>query len=823
VSRLPLALALATLGCATGGGVFTQHNDNARTGAVLDEVVLDTHSVKASTFGRVARLPLRGSLYAQPLYVPAVAVSGGRQDLVIVATMHNQVYAFAADGRAAPVWGPVSLGPPVALPDREIGGTRYRDIYGEVGVMSTPVVDPARGALFVVAATKEGGAFVHRLHRLDLATGAAQRPPVVIAAPGFLSQRQSQRSALLLSRDKVYVAFASYGDRCPYAGWVLAYDAETLAQRQALATSAGEGVGIWMGGQGPAADEHGDLYLLTSNRILDQGECPQRHPVDLSNSIVKLGGDNLAPLTSFTPANNKRLNDEDGDLGGAGALLVPGTDLVLGAGKEARVFLVDRRNMGGFAPDRDDRQPGVVQRFFANRERCPKGKLGGPECHHIHSTPIVWDGPSGPWIYVWPENDYLKAYRFDRAAGKIDCRGAPDPDCDPISLSTTRDPGDLPGGSPGMPGGFLSLSAHGKEPGSGIIWAFHPWDGNANQKLVDGVLRAYDASDLSRELWSTMQNRDRDELGPYPKFSWPTIADGRVYAATFAGLAGRVRLEATSGHGPALAGGPGVRLYLAWTADDGQLRWAASANGRSFSEPAAGPGKSLLGPALAGDERAVYLAWVAPDGAVQVGRGRDPGGLAPVALDARTEAAPALAAGGGRLFVAWRTGGALHVARADASADRFEAAQTFAEPGFGSPSLAFVDGKLLLAWATLEGRLVVAEVSASGLGARRVVDESSGAGPALVGARSSGARAADLHLFWAAGHEPLTLNVRTADEGAAFSYKLPFEDETSERPAAASVGARLFVAWRDDSPAHHLHVARYNPGELSVYGLLGRR
>jgi hypothetical protein len=839
VSALRLLPLAALLGCAeAAGGVFTQHNDNARTGATLAETVLGNANVNVNQFGRVARLPVRGSIFVQPLVVPGVAVAGGRRDLVVVATMHNTVYAFAADGvPPAPLWGPVSLGPPIPLPDPEIGPRGYKDIYGEVGVMSTPVVSPERNALYVQAATKEGGRFVHRLHRLDLGTGAAQRPPVEIAAPGFESQRQSQRSALLLSHGSVYVTFASYGDRCPYRGWMFAYDADTLAQRAVFVSSSGQGVGLWMGGQGPAADEGGDVYALTSNIIQENERCPVRHPVDLSNSILRLRGDTLAVATSFTPANNARLNDEDGDLGGAGALLVPGSNLLLGAGKEARVFLVDRTAMGGFDPERDDRQPGVVQRFFANRERCPKGKLGGPDCHHIHSAPVTWQGPMGTWIYVWPENDFLKAFRFDPAAGRIDCRGAPDPDCDPISQSTTMDPENVPGGSHGMPGGFLSVSANGSQAGSGLVWAFHPYTGNANQKLVDGVLRVYDAADLTHERWSSRQNVDRDDLGPYPKFTWPTVARGRVYAPTFAALTGRVLLDALSEAGPALAAGLGGRLFVAWTGIDARLNLASSTNGRTLAGKIVLDDRSPRGPALAADEGVLYLGWVGVDGRLAVSRstalaggftrlGEVVGGTPAWGLAAQSDASPALAVGGGRVTVAWRAPDqriGLMWAATGAPAFLETDRVMLAEQTLGPPALAVVEGKLLLSWTGTDKRLNLAEVGSGGaLRAKRTLDETSGSGPALVGRRSSGGAAPDLHLFWAGTDAGSRLNVTTADDGdtAAFGVPLTFDDPTVLRPAATLYDGRLFVAWRGNDAAHHLTLARYNPGELSIYGLL---
>jgi hypothetical protein len=559
-----------------------------------------------------------------------------------------------------------------------------------------------------------------------------------------------------------------------------------------------------------------------------------RHPVDLSNSIVRLSGDTLAVATSFTPANNVRLNNEDGDLGGAGPLLVPGTNLLLGAGKEARFFLVERTAMGGFDPARDDRQPGVVQRFFANRDRCPAGKLGGGDCHHVHGTPVYWKGPMGPWIYVWPENDYLRAFRFDPVSQRIDCRGAPDPDCDSISRTTTMDPENLPGGSHGMPGGFLSISANGSEAGSGIVWGLHAYAGNANQKLVDGILRAYDASDLGKERWNSRQNLDRDDIGPFAKFTWPTIARGRVYAPTFVALTGRTVTGAISEFAPGLAAGPGGRLYLAWTGTDGHINVVSSSNGRAFADTdrVTLPDTSTAGPAVAADESTVYLAWVGADGHLVVGRTIAAGfarmggvvtGTPAAAMAGTSDASVALAVGGGRLVVAWRGGDQrINVMSAATSAAAFDDAGklTLSETTLGPPGLAFVEGKLFLSWTGPDRRLNLAELTGGTLIGKRTLGDASSTGPALVGVRSIGAAAPDLHLFWTGVGDAPALNVRTAGDSAAFDFKLTFDDRTTERPSATVHAGGIFVAWRENDPAHHIRVARYNPGELSVYGLL---
>ncbi|MFF7725519.1 hypothetical protein [Streptomyces sp. NPDC008001] len=504
--------------------VTTQHNDNRRTGANLHETTLTPLTVGRETFGKLFTRAVDGQIYAQPLVVPGVHVPGaGRRDVVYAATMHNSVYAFDAHdpGAAAPLWR-TSLGPSVPLPDPEIGPSGYRDIAAEVGIVSTPVIDTARQVLYAVAFTKDADGHHHTLHALDLATG---RPvlggPVRIAAdvPGtgegssggriaFVSRRHVQRAALTLANGRVYMAFASYGDRRPYHGWVLAHDAATLSLVGAYVTTPGTRMGgIWQAGQGLAVDGSGCLYFMTGNGgfAADGSE--------LGDSVVKLTPD-LTVADWFSPYDNAALDARDADLGSAGPLLLPRTSLLLGGGKEGKFYLLDTGRMGHFHAGADTQIP---QSFYV--------VAPDDERHHIHGGPVYGDFPGGPWAYVWPENAFLCAYRFDGRSFATT----------PVSTSTTTDPTGVPGGSPGMPGGMLSLSARGPDPATALLWATHPYRDDANQAVVEGVLRCYRAADLTRELWNSKMNAARDDVGLFAKFVPPTVTGGKVYVATFSG------------------------------------------------------------------------------------------------------------------------------------------------------------------------------------------------------------------------------------------------------------------------------------------------
>src|SRR5947209_18266221 len=502
--------------------VLTQHNDNSRTGAYLQETQLNTTNVNQNQFGKLFEYHVDGYVYAQPLYVSNIDMpDGNTHNVVYIATMHNTVYAFDADdplAASSPLWTG-SLGPSAPLPDANIGPTHngqpvvngvptYRDIAVEVGIVSTPVISLDHNAIYVVAFTKEGNSYFHRLHALDLRSGAELfKGPVQIGgsvngAKGtitFTSNRQLQRAALLLANDTIYIAFASYGDQGPYHGWIFAYSATTL-QRMALynTTPNGSEAGIWQAGQGPAADSDNYIYVMTGNGTWTTDAR------DVGCTIVKLKP-NLTISDWFTPHNTNALTGADQDLGSAGPLLIPGTDLLIGGGKESKFYLMHRNKMGHFSPANDNQ---IVQSFYVNQDKT--------KSHHIHGGPVYWNGPSGPFIYVWVENDNLKVYYF--GGGQFQTT--------PLSRCSTV--------SPGMPGGMLSVSANGNTADTGIVWTSHPLE-DANHGVVQGMLHAYDASNLTNELWNNKQNAGRDDVGNFAKFCAPTIANGKVYMPSFSG------------------------------------------------------------------------------------------------------------------------------------------------------------------------------------------------------------------------------------------------------------------------------------------------
>lgn len=511
--------------------VLTQHNDLGRTGANLHETVLNTSNVKASSFGLVATREVDDQIYAQPLVMSGVDLPGvGKRDLIIIATVNDSVYAFDADTAAEskPYWKRSFLGPETVAPaasDMEGAcGGEYKDFSGNIGIVGTPVIEPDTQTLYLVARTKEHGTnFVQRLHALDIRTGAERaNSPIEIAAtyPGhgdghrdgvlrFDPLRANQRAGLALVKGVVFIAWSSHCDWGPYHGWLLGYDAKTLERVAAYNTTPeGYNGGIWMSGQGPAVDTRGNIYLSVGNGSVGARGNPH-DPVNRGESLLRLEWDGkLLRLTDwFTPVNWQDLENTDNDFGNSGVLLIPGSTLAFCGSKEGRVYLVNCEHMGKLSRSMQDTN--IPQTFQVS---SPGSSFG------LFAAPVWWDGPDASCVYLWCKEDSLRQYRFDRGTGKFELPEA------------ARCPG---GTRARMPGGLLAVSANGNRGESGILWASHPLNNDANHVVCPGVLRAYKATNVAEELWNSEQAKGRDAVGKFAKFVPPVIANGKVYLATF--------------------------------------------------------------------------------------------------------------------------------------------------------------------------------------------------------------------------------------------------------------------------------------------------
>jgi hypothetical protein len=513
--------------------VLTQHNDLNRTGANLFETILNTSNVNTNQFGLVYTRTVDDQIYAQPLVMTNVGIPGkGVHNLLLVATVNDTVYAFDADnpGVTNAYWTNSFLGPNVVPPTATdllaspCGS--FFNISGNFGIIGTPVIDPVAGTIYVVGRTKENGTnFVQRLHALNLTNGVERsNSPVIITAkyPGtgtgslggiltFDSFRQNQRSGLALVGGIVYIAWTSHCDWDPYHGWLIGYDATTLQRAVVYNTSPnGAEAGIWMSGQAPAADTNGNLYLSVGNGTVGAPGNP-RDTSNRGESFLKLtrSGTNLNVASWFTPYNWPYLEANDLDLGSAGILLIPGTSLAFSGGKQGKVYLVNRDNMGGLSGSASA-DTNIVQSFQVTA-------LTG--ANNLHGAPVWWDGADGSYAYIQGESDNLRQYKFNRATGMF------------LLPDYAESPTAAPAG--GMPGGILALSANGTNAGSGIVWASHPFSGDANGQVRPGVLRAYNAQNVDTELWNSERVGSRDSVGSFAKYCPPTVANGKVYLATF--------------------------------------------------------------------------------------------------------------------------------------------------------------------------------------------------------------------------------------------------------------------------------------------------
>jgi len=544
--------------------VLTQHNDNARTGDNLSETTLNTSNVNVNSFGFLYTRPVDDQMYAQPLYVTNVNIPGkGVHNIVYLATVNDSIYAYDADDPTvvAPYWQDsfINLAAgirPVANTDVGQACGTYMDFSGNIGIVSTPVIDKATNTLFCLARTVENGVFIQRLHAIDLSTGAEMpNSPMLIQAsvPGtgagssngvlaFNGQTENQRAALAIDQGNVIITWASHCDTGPYHGWVMAYNETSLQQEWVFcATPNGSDGGIWQSGQGPAIDSQGNIYLTTGNGT-DDG-------TDYGEAFLKISP-NGQLLDWFIPNNYQALNNVDADLGSAGPLLIPGTDLITTGGKEGKFFLVNTNNMGHLnTPDQ------VVQEF----QVTPSA-----DNDHIHGSPIYYQDSAGnQWIYVWGMSDTLKQFAFN---GSTYTSTTPT-----YTSNVTTAP------TPSQPGAMLSLSADGSTAGTGIVWSTSTLGPSANQGVQPGIFRAFDASNVSTELWNSQQDASRDDFGNLAKFNYVTVDNGHVYVPTFSNqlivyglLAGTPNTPATLNATPANGKN---EIDLSWAAVSGATQY----------------------------------------------------------------------------------------------------------------------------------------------------------------------------------------------------------------------------------------------------------
>jgi uncharacterized protein (TIGR03437 family) len=507
--RLLQAALLCALSAEGQVSVLTYHNDLARTGQNLNETILTPSRVSSGRFGQLFSAAVDGQVYAQPLYVSGVVIPGkGIHNVVFVATEHDSVYAFDADNLlAAPLWHVSFLNAAQGETAASAADLECESIAPEIGITGTPVIDQSTGTLYVVAMTEPSkDTYVHRLHALDVTTGA-EKPgsPVEIQAsvPGqgdgtttvqFRPWLYKQRAGLLLLNGVVYTAWSSHCDGGNYHGWLIGYDARTLQLAAVYVSSPNwEAGSFWQSGAAPAADTNGNIYVIAGNGTFDADTGGS----DLAESVIKLSTLNgLSAADYFAPFNADLLSEKDIDLGSSGALLLPdavGTPahphLLVSGSKEGRIYVLDRDNLGHFQSGSDSQ---IVQSLL--------GSVGP-----LYGIPVYFNDA----VYFAAQDDAIKAFSISN--GLLSEQ--------PVAQSASPVP---------SLGSVPSISANGST--NGILWT------------IDSTPRlcAYDAGNLANELYC-------GAIGSYVKFSTPTIANGKVYAGTMNSLAVFGLLNAGSG------------------------------------------------------------------------------------------------------------------------------------------------------------------------------------------------------------------------------------------------------------------------------------
>jgi hypothetical protein len=514
--------ASATIGVTDLAGVTTYHNDLSRDGVNAQEYALTTTNVTTATFGKLFSCTADGAIYGQPLWVPNVSIGGGTHSVIVAVTMHDSVFVFDADASPCVTYWNKQL-----IPSGETYGSyadvSTSDIYPDIGILGTPVIDPSSGTIYLVTKTKTtGGTYHQRLHALSIAGGTeATNSPVEISSssvtfPGncdggttntFNTLTENQRPGLALINGVVYVGWASHGDQGGYHGWLVGYNTADLSisnifnatpnTTESLSYCRG---GIWMSGGAPAADASNNLYLITGNGVFDG-------VTDYSDSYLKMSTPGLAVTDFFTPNNQSNLDANDQDVGASGtALLIdqtsgPVTHLLVGGSKASVIFLINRDNFGKFNASTD----AVVQEFTVSG--------------HSFSTPAFWNNSLYYFGTAFGGTQAGQSFAFSTATG----------------IFSTTASAQTPSGF-GFPGATPSISAT-PTATNGIVWAIdagsYGTNNSASTAAGPAILHAYSASSVATELWNSSQaTGGRDTAGNAVKFTVPTVANGKVYIGT---------------------------------------------------------------------------------------------------------------------------------------------------------------------------------------------------------------------------------------------------------------------------------------------------
>jgi hypothetical protein len=516
-------------------GVLMWKGDSSESGLYGSETALTPGNVNVNQFGRIGSFQADGIVMAQPLFISALDMGGGStHDVVIIVTEHDSVYAIDAENPGGgSLWERHyvdSASGVTTMPDNFGGRTT---LGGEVGISGTPYIDAATGVLYFVTTLARNGVPEQWLRALDVRTGKDFGPgsvQITASVPGdgkgsvngqiaFDPSNQNQRVGLIESGGAIIIAWGSFSDWGVYHGWLMAYDPSTLKQLavfnptpQYQSTDAasgpsdyGGGGAFWQGGAAPAVDADGNIFINAADGSFNADQGGNNYGDTMLK--LKFNGSSFQIVDWFTPSDAACIDLHDLELGSGGVVLLPtdftnGIKLALAYSKEGRLFLVNRDTMGNFNAGGDNR---IAQEFMVGQYTCSDAVTSdvaeGPTWNRLYGNASYWNGN----VYAGAANQALMQYQFQNGL------------LNPTAIDSSPS-------AYGYRGANTVVSANGTQ--NGIVWAY--------EKSVSGqgILHAYDATAVSKELWNSNMNGDRDGMLTGIGFGTPVVVGGRVLAAS---------------------------------------------------------------------------------------------------------------------------------------------------------------------------------------------------------------------------------------------------------------------------------------------------
>jgi len=512
ILRVLPVLLTAAVSATWSQSITTYHYDNYRTGWNANETTLTPTNVNSLDFGLLHNVPLDDQVDAQPLYVPGVNITVGSYK-----GLHNVIYVtsegdsvFAIDAQSAKVLLHVNLGVPIPYP---LGCNNNGP---NVGINSTPVIDPTSNTLYVMVYTQESGTPQYMLHALDLGSLADKVSPQPVSASHSLTSGstftfnatyQRQRPGLLLANGNIYAGFGSFCDSAASVsrGWLLGWQTDTLTPLaanelfdfQASSPDTFFLSSVWMSGFAPAADDSGNILVVTGNS--DPSGTTYDGVTNIQESVIKISPDLLTVVDLFTPFDWPTLDENDEDFGSGGVMVLPdqlGTyaHLAVAAGKEGNMFFMNEDNLGGYSSSTNN----VLGTYY----------IGG-----------CWCGPS---YYVDPSDSIPRVVSSGGSNVRVyQVLTSPTPSLNLVSQSTS-----LPGGQD--PGFFTTISSNGNS--NAIIWAL--------SRPVSASSTAISLYAFNPDSGSTLSPIYSVAAGSWPSYYGnsnlvPAVANGEVFVASY--------------------------------------------------------------------------------------------------------------------------------------------------------------------------------------------------------------------------------------------------------------------------------------------------